>query len=121
MKTVSKSIYFIYVIIFAFTSCTNGGLLGGSDLGGKAGELLIVINDEYKNSQTSESITEIMNQYELGLTQSEPPFSILMISRNHFSSVFRSHRNILFIDIHKKFTSPIVQFKKMYGPNNKTI
>jgi len=94
------------------TSCSEGGLMGGSNLGGKSGELLIVINDEYKNSQTSETVTEIMNQYEIGLTQSEAPFSILMISRNHFSSVFRSHRNILFIDINKKFTSPLVQFKK---------
>lgn len=100
------------ILMLFVVSCTDGGMMGGSNLGGKSGELLIVINDEYKNSQTSESVNEIMSQYEIGLTQSEAPFSILMISRNHFSSVFRSHRNIMFIDINKKFSSPLVQFKK---------
>jgi hypothetical protein len=98
--------------MFTLISCSNGGIFGGSTLSGKPGELLIVINDEYKNSEVSVSVNEIMNQYEIGLTQSESPFNILMISTNHFSNVFRPHRNILFIDINSKYNKPQINFRK---------
>ena len=107
---VKKILYILFVI--NLFSCSDGSLIGGSKLVGKPGELLIVINDEYKNAEISVTVTEIMNQYEMGLTQAESPFNIIMISSNHFSSIFRPHRNILFIDINKKHILPKVQFKK---------
>lgn len=100
-------IIIIHILLcFTLYSCID------SSLGGRPGELLIVINDEFKNSEASVSVNDIMNQYEIGLTQSESPFNILMISKNHFSSTFRGHRNILSIDINKKYKNPEIQFKK---------
>ncbi len=108
----------ILITLLALSSCKNGGIMSGSNLGGKPGELLIVINDKYKNSEVNVEVSSILNQYEIGLTQSEPPFSLLTISRNHFSSVFRPHRNILFIDVDKKYTKPLVQFHKNMWTDN---
>jgi len=100
------------LISFGLIACQQGGLLSGPTLGGKAGELLIVINDEYKNTDVNVQISSIMGQYEVGLTQSEAPFNLLTISRNHFSSVFRPHRNILFLDVDKKHKKARMQFHK---------
>jgi hypothetical protein len=105
--------HFLFIIsVFILFSCNPGGHFNGSNLGGKAGELLIVINNEYTNTELSANVSSLLNQYEVGLIQSEPPFNILTISRNHFNSVFRPHRNILFIDVDPKFKKPSVQFHK---------
>jgi hypothetical protein len=106
------------LITSVLLSCNSGGSFGGASLGGKAGELLIVINNEYVHTDISTQINSVLNQYEVGLVQSEPPFNILTISRNHFSSVFRSHRNILFIDVHPKHTKPQVTFHKNMWTQN---
>ncbi|MFO7869694.1 MAG: DUF4837 family protein [Bacteroidales bacterium] len=106
-----KSIMYVCSLFILF-SCNPNGFFGGSNLGGKAGELLIVINNEYTNTKVAADIRSVLNQYEVGLVQSEPPFNILTISKNHFSSVFRPHRNILFIDVNSKYTKPSVTFHK---------
>src|SRR5690606_22883960 len=99
-------------------SCNSGGSFSGANLGGKAGELLVVLNNEYTNTELSAHVNSVLNQHEKGLVQSEPPFNILTISRNHFSSVFRPHRNILFIDIHAKYSKSTVQFHKNMWTDN---
>ncbi len=107
----NKYLVFCFCISFLF-SCNSGGGFSGANLAGKSGELLVVLNNEYTNTELSAHINSLLNQPEKGLIQSEPPFSVLTISRNHFSSAFRSHRNILFIDVQTKHVEPIVQFHK---------
>ena len=105
-----KKLLLYITIAITFAGCKNG--LGGSTMSGEPGNLLVVINDEHKNTETGDSIKQILNQEEIGLTQSEAPFAITMISRNSFSSTFRSYRNILFIDIDKKYSKPQIEYRK---------
>lgn len=109
MKQHIKTILFLLGIV-CFSSCKNG--IGGSSLTGEPGELLVVINDEYKNSETGEFVCSILNEEEIGLTQSESPFSIILISQNNFSSVFRNYRNILVLNVDKKYTNTQIQYRK---------
>ena len=110
MNSILKYTIILSCVLFSLTSCKNG--FGGSSMTGEPGELLVVINDEYKNSETGEQICAVLNEEEIGLTQSESPFSVLLISRNNFSSTFRNYRNILFLDVDKKFTKPQIQYRK---------
>lgn len=98
------------ICLFEFQACKNG--IGGTTMTGEPGELLVVINDEHKNTETGDKVCEILREEEIGLTQSEPSFSILLISRNNFSSSFRSYRNVLFLDVNKKYTKPQIQYRK---------
>lgn len=105
-----KRILLYLAIVMAFTACKDG--IGGSTMSGEPGDLLVVINDEYKNTDMGDKIQEILNSEEIGLTQSESPFSITMISKNNFSSTFRTYRNILFLDIDKKYSKSQIQYRK---------
>ena len=107
-KIISHTLFFI--CLASITACKGG--IGGSAMTGEPGELLVIINDELKNAETGEKVLEILNEEDSGLTQSEPPFSTIMLSRNNFSSTFRSYRNILFLDVNKKYTTPQIQYRK---------
>ena len=100
----------LFICLASITACSGG--IGGSAMTGEPGELLVIINDELKNAETGEKVLEILNEEDSGLTQSEPPFSTIMLSRNNFSSTFRSYRNILFLDVNKKYTTPQIQYRK---------
>lgn len=104
-----KILYFI-LICSIFTNCKGG--FGGKAMTGEPGELLVVINDEYKNSEIGEKVTEIMEEEDAGLTQSEPAFSVILISRNNFTSTFRTYRNIFYLDIDKKYTKAQIKYRK---------
>ncbi|MBO4777113.1 MAG: DUF4837 family protein [Bacteroidales bacterium] len=107
-KIIYHTLFFI--CLASITACKGG--IGGSAMTGEPGELLVIINDELKNAETGEKVLEILNEEDSGLTQSEPPFSTIMLSRNNFSSTFRSYRNILFLDVNKKYTTPQIQYRK---------
>lgn len=79
---------------------------------GEPGDLLVVINDEYKNSEVGEKVNEILSEEDFGLTQSEAPFSVVLISRNNFTKTFRSFRNILYLEVDKKYTKSQIKYKK---------
>ena len=104
--------FLIYIICCCalFSACADG--MGGSSMTGEPGDLLVVINDQYKNSPVGEEISDILNEEEIGLTQAESPFSTIMISRNAFSSTFRSYRNILYLEVDRKYSTPKIQYKK---------
>lgn len=109
MKNIIYHILF-FICLASITACKGG--IGGSAMTGEPGELLVIINDELKNAETGEKVLEILNEEDSGLTQSEPPFSTILLSRNNFSSTFRSYRNILFLDVNKKYTTPQIQYRK---------
>ena len=67
---------------------------------GKAGEVVIVVNkDEYP--ATTKELKEIFTQDYPMLPQSEPIFTAVPIPHSAFSSIFKTHRNLLFINIKK--------------------
>ena len=105
-----KRILLYITIVVAFASCKGG--IGGSSMTGEPGDMLVVINDEYKNTETGDKIQEILNEEEIGLTQSEAPFAITVISKNNFSSTFRTYRNILNLEVDKKYAKAQIQYRK---------
>ncbi|MCQ2606560.1 MAG: DUF4837 family protein [Bacteroidales bacterium] len=103
-------IAYIFICTLLFTACKGG--FGGTSMTGEPGDLLVVINDEYKNSEVGEKVNEILSEEDFGLTQSEAPFSVVLISRNNFTKTFRSFRNILYLEVDKKYTKSQIKYKK---------
>ena len=61
--------------------------------------LLIVIENKYWKTAIGETLKKILSQPIYGLPQEEYPFDVTQISEKFFGKMFRTHRNILKIQI----------------------
>jgi len=105
------------------TSCGEGSqkaVLPSSS--GKVGEMLVVVNESQWNGIPGEAIRKVFQQPIPALTQYEPTFSIVFISHKQFSKMFRTHRNILIVDIDKeKNQHAVVERKKNVWADNQLV
>ena len=64
---------------------------------GSANEIIVVVSDHIWESYPSEAIKNIFSKDYPGLQQSEPFFNIIRIKPSDFSSIFKTHQNIILI------------------------
>jgi len=74
---------------------------------GKAGELVIVMDDVHWESQTGDSVYAVLTESVYGLPQPEPLFDAVHIRSEAFTKIFQTHRNILICNIGNGETSAI--------------
>jgi len=67
---------------------------------GKTGEVVVVI-DKDKLPKTSKALTEIFSEEYPMLPQYEPIFTYVPIPHNAFTNIFKTHRNLIIINIKK--------------------
>ncbi|OFY17672.1 MAG: hypothetical protein A2W98_11305 [Bacteroidetes bacterium GWF2_33_38] len=79
---------------------------------GKAGEVVVVIDDNEWNSNPGNSLQTILNQHHVALPQPEPIFDLIRIPHKAFSSIFKSHRNIIIVEKGNGFEKPAIIVKK---------
>ena len=89
---------FIAVTFLLLTSCTNGPRLMPS-ISGKAGEVVVVVNKGYWESDPGIALRSILAVDQPFLPQREPIFTLVNIPENAFSSIFQVHRNIVIVSI----------------------
>jgi uncharacterized protein DUF4837 len=84
---------------------------------GNTSEILIVLqNDDLKESIISDEIKKYFSTEQYGLSQSEPLFDVAFITVNTFSEMFKKHRNILIVTIDKKvLTTKVESFKDRWS------
>ena len=111
MKKISllKTIVFFTLITF-FTSCKDNVKILASSTG-KAGEVIVVANDDIWNGDAGETIRKTLTESDTLLPQPEAKFSILNIPEKQFSSIFKIHRNIVIIKIESNRTECEVSTK----------
>lgn len=66
---------------------------------GKPGEVVLVINDPIWESEAGEKFNGLLRQAQPALPQPEPMFNIARIEHEAFKSIFRSHRNIIIVNV----------------------
>ena len=86
------------LFLFGCDSLTDNTALK-PNCSGKVGELVLVINNNKWESQVGDTIKSVLAQYQKALPQDEPMFSIAQIPFEAFSSIFKTHRNIIFVKI----------------------
>lgn len=89
-----------------FAGCNNVREKVLPQISGKAGEVVIVIEDQVWKS-TTDTIINILKADVPGLNQSEPMFDVVRIPNSAFTEIFQRHRNIISCRIASDSTASI--------------
>ena len=109
-----SKIYILIILIISVLvshSCKNDGEILHKNITGSAYELIVVISDDSWNGVPGKVIQESMGQFQVGLPQDEPIFSLVNVPKDGFKSIFKSTRNILITTISSTIAEPQVIFK----------
>lgn len=109
-----KSLFLLSLFIFIFglfnQGCnpkTSGKLL--PNITGKSGEVIIIIEPSYWSGATGDTLKKIFTQLYPSLPQEEAIFTIAHIKHADFNYVFKTHRNLIFIDFNKDISKDSTQ------------
>lgn len=64
---------------------------------GKAGELVVVMDEEKWKGQAGDTTFNMLSQPIYGLPQAEPTFNLVHIKPEAFTKIFQTHRNIVLV------------------------
>ncbi len=79
---------------------------------GKAGEVVVVMNKSYRKTEIGKSFKKVFSQDIYGLPQGEPMFNIIFFPHDAFSSLLKSHRNIIMTQISPSIKQAKISFRK---------
>ncbi len=94
-----KIISFLIISIIFFACSNNSSNPIKPNPTGKSGEILVVINDPLWDNFIGDTIYYSLSAPFLVLPQDEPFFEVVNIPQASFKNIFKTHRNIIFIDI----------------------
>ncbi len=119
-----KKIIFLFLSILAI-SCNQKKLEDSTPIkpsaSGKAGEIVVVAPDKQWDNHVGDTIFYTLSQPFPILPQDEAFFDVIHIDPSSFKSVFKTHRNIIFININKSYKKPKVTFEKDRWANSQLI
>lgn len=95
MKIIGKLLPIIAGLIII--SCNEAPQLMPT-ISGKAGEVVVVINKGQWESEPGIALRNLLAQDQPFLPQREPMFSLINVPENAFTSIFKSHRNIIIVN-----------------------
>lgn len=103
-----KKILALFIATQIFSSCvtnTSSNPIKPNPTG-KAGEVIVVINDSKWNTEVGDTIFYTLSYPFPDLPQDEPFFDVVHIPHSSFQSIFKTHRNIIFINIGVEHQEP---------------
>ena len=99
MKKLQFSL-FLLISIFLITSCEDDSKpIPIGNLSGRPGEVVIVCKKSEWNGEVGDSIQSIFHRSQYGLPQDEPYFNLIQTTDQNFNKIFKTFRNILYVDI----------------------
>lgn len=97
MKLVKLIVLALAAVISA--SCNDTSQLVKQNVGGKAGEIIIVANKAEWESEPGSELRSILATPYPYLPQSEPSYTLINIPHKSFTSLFEYHRNIIILKV----------------------
>lgn len=88
---------------------------------GKPGEVVLVIDGEQWNNSVGEAYRKQLSAEHPGLPQLEPMFDLVNIPYSAFSSIFKTHRNLVMVTIDKKYKEPKILIQKNIWAKPQTV
>ena len=79
---------------------------------GKAGEVVVVMDKSYQGTEIGKDFRKVFSQDVYGLPQSEPMFNLIFFPHDAFSSLLKSHRNIIMTQISSSIKQAKISFRK---------
>ncbi len=92
-----KYVSLLLTVLF-FTAC-DAPQMPLPGITGKAGELVLVMDDAYWNGPAGDTTFNVLSQHVYGLPQAEPMFNVVHVKTSAFTKIFQSHRNIVTVNI----------------------
>lgn len=93
----------IGLMAFVAASCNDSSELVKQNVGGKAGEIIIVADKGDWESEPGNQLREVLATPYPFLPQSEPSYTLINIPHKSFTSLFEYHRNIVLLKVDPKF------------------
>jgi len=97
-----------FLVLLLFFSCkktaTRGIKIDNYSIG-KAGEVILVLDQKYVSETMQNYIVEVLTQPQPALNQIEPIFDLLHFDNKGFTSYFQRHRNIVRFDMNPNYAS----------------
>ena len=92
----------ILLLLVFFSSCIDSSkILPKSS--GSVSEVLFVVDDSLWDKYIGNIVYGVFGQEILGVSRSEPSFNILQINNSEFSSLFKTHQNVVLISEDSSF------------------
>lgn len=130
LPSILSAVLAIALVVFGMASCksSKNTKLPLPAVSGRAGEIVIVVDRTLWNSSLGAKFREILEVEYPFLPQPEPSFKLVSISEDMFSSSFKLHRNLIFVDISTEIEAAKMQVQyntwaapqiviKISGPN----
>lgn len=108
----TKISFIILFLVFGLGSCDFSSqpyLLKSS---GATGEIVIICEDYYWQTETGDAIKPHFEQFCVGLSQPEYIFNIGQYNREQFRENIKTHRNILYCNVSEKVKNPSIEYLK---------
>lgn len=119
-----KKLHFLSILLFAsvWFSCDN---ISNQDLKpnvtGKAGELLLVVDDNKWNSPVGDSLRAVFQAEVQILPQREALFTVVNIPNKAFSNLFETHRSIVRVKISPKQKKASLKLRRNVWAKPQTV
>ncbi len=126
----------VFITIFAailiiLSSCIKGASVLPS-VTGKAGEVLLVIDDPLWGNEIGDSIFNYFSQDVVGIPWDEPFYDVSRVDHDGFLKILLTARNIVDVDVSARYTQAKVQYfrdlysetqtyVKIQAPNGKAV
>ncbi|MEE4198011.1 MAG: DUF4837 family protein [Bacteroidales bacterium] len=102
-----KIAYLLIPFLIIFESCKDKDPSQSlPNVTGKAGEVVLVIDNEYWNAEIGQEFKKRFLVSCPVLPQDEPMFDLAQIAHNEFSKIFRTHRTLVSVKIDNSYTNP---------------
>ncbi|MDR2026614.1 MAG: DUF4837 family protein [Prevotellaceae bacterium] len=95
---------FIAFALISVVSCGDNANIPKPGATGKIGELLVIIDNSYWDSEVGDTVRSIFEKPYPGLTSPEKFYTLIPVANSSFLPIMQKHRNILLISISKELT-----------------
>jgi hypothetical protein len=111
MKKHIVSIFLFAALAIGFIGCKNSGKVLLPNVGGKAGEVVVVIDRDAWEGNLGNEVRNLLTRDTEFLPQREPLYNLITITPSSFSDLFKYHRNILLFNIDSQVEKQGVEYR----------
>lgn len=108
-----KNLYILLIAgLLIFNSCEEKGKALLPAVTGKAGEVILVIENNQWEASIGSKFRKMLKAEHVALPQPEPLFDLVNINHQAFGNIFKSHRNVIMTKISSKVKKAKITIKK---------
>ncbi|WP_289053098.1 DUF4837 family protein [Carboxylicivirga marina] len=104
--------YLLTLVLMLSFACKDKSTGYKPNVGGKAGEMLVVMDDKIKKSPGGEELQSLLRETYLGLPQAEPHFKMSVAPHRSFTNFMKTIRNVVYVNIASDVKEESVKYYK---------